>query len=110
MRPERAPSPPPAVPEAMPADSGTPAIAGSRLLGAWSADGQNFTWLIEEDSILFEIDMLRHPYRLAGDTLLIDRGDPALGIQKTRVLRVTADTMTIEDVASGTSEALLRVR
>jgi hypothetical protein len=80
------------------------------LLGAWSADGENFVWVIEADSILFEIDMLRHPYQLVGDTLIIDRGDPTIGIQKTRILRLTADTLLIQDVQSGTSEPLLRLR
>ena len=54
--------------------------------------------------------MLKHPYTMAGDTLLIDRGDPAVGIQKTRVVRVTADSLFIEDVMSGTAEVLVRLR
>jgi hypothetical protein len=97
-----APAPAAREPESMP--------ASLPLLGAWSADGQTFTWVIDADSILFEIDMLKHPYTMAGDTLLIDRGDPAVGIQKTRVVRVTADSLFIEDVMSGTAEVLVRLR
>jgi hypothetical protein len=78
------------------------------LIGAWSADGENFVWVIDSTSILFEADMLHHPYRLIGDTLVIDRGDPA-GPQKTRVVRLSRDTLVIADVLAGTSETLLRL-
>ncbi|HEY0304326.1 MAG TPA: hypothetical protein VGC44_05100, partial [Longimicrobiales bacterium] len=88
----------------------TPATAPPTVLGAWSADGQTFTWVIDPDSILFEIDMLKHSYTTVGDTLLIDRGDPTIGIQKTRIVRVTADSLFIQDVMSGTSEVLVRLR
>lgn len=80
------------------------------LLGAWSTDGGNFDWVISKETILFEIDMQEHPYQIRGDTLLIDRQDPTIGIQKTRVVRLTGDTLLIEDVMSGTAQALLRLR
>ena len=105
----RATEPPGSQAPEAPQGSGAPQ-APEALLGAWSADGQTFTWVIDADSILFEIDMRNHPYTMSGDTLLIDRGDPAIGIQKTRVLRGTADTLVIQDVISGTSEALIRLR
>jgi hypothetical protein len=112
---ERPPSPTPApiiqtADSPAPAPPAAPAFPHASLIGVWSSDGENFDWLIEADSILFEIDMLRHPYQLAGDTLIIDRGDPVIGIQKTRIVRLTADTMFIEDVQSGTTQPLFRLR
>jgi hypothetical protein len=85
-------------------------IARDSLIGAWSADGENFVWVIERDSILFEADMLRHPYQVSGDTLLIDRQDPTIGVQKTRVTRVTADSLYITDATHGSSEVLIKLR
>ena len=101
-----------AVPQPLPAAPtlDAPPFDAALLQGTWSADGENFTWVVEQDSILFEIDMLRHPFTIRRDTLLIDRGDPAIGIQKTRVLRVTADSLRIQDVLAGTSETLIRLR
>jgi hypothetical protein len=90
----------------------TPVAGMSRdsLIGAWSADGENFVWVIERDSILFEVDMLRHPYQVSGDTLIIDRQDPTIGLQKTRVTRVTADSLYISDATYGSSEILVKLR
>jgi hypothetical protein len=79
------------------------------LLGAWSADGENFVWVIDSTTILFEADMQQHPYRLVGDTLVIERGGPA-EMQKTRILRLNRDTLVIADAVEGTPEALLRLR
>jgi hypothetical protein len=88
----------------------TSGIDRKDILGAWSADGQNFTWVIDTTTILFEIDMKPHPYRLVADTLIIDREDPTIGIQKTRIVRLAGDTMMIEDVLGGSSERLFRLR
>ena len=85
-------------------------IDAALLRGAWSADGENFVWVIDSTTILFEADMQHHPYHLVGDTLMIDRGDPSIGLQKTRIVRLTPDTLVIADVLAGTSEALLRLR
>jgi hypothetical protein len=80
------------------------------LLGAWGRADENFAWVVEADSILFEQDMQRYPYRIAGDTLLIDRTAAAIGIQKTRVLRLAGDTLVIQAVDGEGSEVLLRLR
>lgn len=80
------------------------------LQGAWSVDGESFTWSVEGDSILFEVDMQFHPFTIRGDTLLIDRGDPGIGIQKTRVVRLTADSLVVQDALAGISEVLVRLR
>ena len=85
-------------------------ISIAALQGAWSADRENFVWVIEGDSILFEADMLRHPFTLAGDTLLIERGDSSAPIQKTRVVIATTDSMIIQDAMTGTTETLFRLR
>lgn len=95
---------------AAPAPPAAPLLQREDILGAWSSDGENFTWVIDTTSILLEIDMNEHPYQLVGDTLIIDRGDPVVGTQKTRIVRITADTLVIEDVLSGTRESLLRLR
>jgi hypothetical protein len=77
--------------------------------GAWGRQGENFAWSIEGDSILFESDMVRYPFEVRGDTLVIER-DASIGTQKTRVLLLTADSMIIQDVISETTETLFRLR
>jgi hypothetical protein len=72
-----------------------------RLKGAWSSDGQNFDFVIQDRSILFEFDMKEHPYRLEGDVVVVDFEDPSLGIQRKRVVRLSVDELEWEDVSSG---------
>ena len=71
----------------------------TRLLqGPWFTDGPSFTIVIGEDTILFELDMREHPYRLEGDTLVIEFDD---GTQRKRILRVTPDLLEWEDLTFG---------
>jgi hypothetical protein len=91
------------------APRGTQAVA-ELILGAWTTGGPSFDMLIQETSILFEFDMKEHPYRLDGQTLIIDFQDPALGVQRKRILRVTANELEIEDEQSGARETLTRMR
>lgn len=99
-------------PAAAPADSVAeiaPGLSAEAVQGAWGRKGENFAWSVEGDSILFESDMVRYPFEVRADTLIIHR-DPSIGIQKTRVLLFTADSMIIEDVPSETTETLFRLR
>src|SRR5688572_5812238 len=94
------------------ADAGpraTPGLSTESVQGAWGRQGESFAWSIEGDSILFESDMMRYPFEVRGDTLVIKR-DSSIGIQKTRVLLLTADSMIIQDVLSETTETLFRLR
>lgn len=105
-------------PEAQNVDSATsttPLPSPSRvdtslLKGPWSPDGGNFALAIGDTTILFEFDMKDHPYTLRGDTLVIDFQDPTLGVQKKLILKLTKDTLAIQDVAYGGSETLIRPR
>jgi hypothetical protein len=80
------------------------------LKGAWTSGGPSFDMLIQDRTILFEFDMKEHPYRLEGETLVIDFQDPALGVQRKRIVRLTPDELEIEDEASGARETLRRMR
>jgi hypothetical protein len=85
-------------------------IDRATLMGPWSTDGESFALAIEETVILYEFDMKEHPYSLRGDTIIVDFQDPALGVQKKLVLRLTADTLVMQDVEYGVSDTLIRVR
>jgi hypothetical protein len=60
------------------------------LRGAWFTDGPSFDLVINERTILFELDMKEHPYRLEGDVLIIQMDD---GEQRQRIIRLTKDEM-----------------
>ena len=79
------------------------------LKGAWSSDGQNFDFVIQERTILFEFDMKEHPYQLQGDVVVVDFEDPTLGIQRKRVVRVSADELEWEDQDFGVRETYRRL-
>jgi hypothetical protein len=78
--------------------------------GWWTPDGQSFTLSVEDTTILYEFDMKNHPYQLRGDTIIVDFQDPTLGVQKKLVLKLTRDTLVIQDVQYQVSETLVRVR
>lgn len=73
----------------------------ARLNGAWSRGGPSFDFVIEDHTILFEFDMREHPYTLDGDVVVIDFLDPMLGVQRKRILRLTADELEWQDEATG---------
>jgi hypothetical protein len=80
------------------------------LRGAWSSDGQNFTFVIRERTILFEFDMKEHPYRLEGNVIVIDFEDPTLGVQRKRILRLTDTELEIRDEVFDAAEVLKRMK
>src|SRR5437879_2927290 len=78
-----------------------------KLKGVWWRDADpSFTWVVMEHTILMEFDMQEHPYRLEGNILIIDSGDPAVGAQRTRILRLTDDELEIQDEQTGAREVL----
>lgn len=79
------------------------------LQGAWTSGGPSFDMVIKERTILFEFDMKEHPYRVDGKAIVIDFQDPALGIQRKRIVRLTADELEIEDEPSGARQVLRRM-
>jgi hypothetical protein len=85
-------------------------IDREKLMGPWSTDGESFALAIEDAAILYEFDMKEHPYTLKGDTIIVDFQDPTLGVQKKLVLKLTADTLVLQDVEYGVSDTLIRVR
>lgn len=87
-----------------------PRIDPKLLRGAWTDGGPSFVLSVGERRILFEFDMKEHPYRLRGDILAIDFEDPTLGVQRKRILRLTADELELQDEASGYSEVLRRMK
>lgn len=87
------------------ASAGPAAIDPARLLGPWFADGPSFEIVIQERTILFELDMQEHPYRLDGDVLIIEFED---GEQRKRITRLTADEMEWRDETFETVSVLYR--
>src|SRR6266516_4352777 len=82
-------------------------IDKEKLKGAWWREGEpSFTWLVKDRTILMEFDMMEHPYRLEGNVLVIDSGDPAVSAQRTRILRLTDDELEIQDEQTGAREVL----
>ena len=82
-------------------------IDKEKLKGAWWREGEpSFTWLVMDHTILMEFDMQEHPYRLEGNLLVIDSGDPAVGAQRTRILRLTDNELEIQDEQTGAREVL----
>lgn len=73
----------------------------SLLLGAWTSGGPSFDFVIRRRTILFEFDMKEHPYHLEEDVLVIDFEDPTLGVQRKRIVRVTATELELVDLQSG---------
>jgi hypothetical protein len=83
-----------------------PGVADSeRLKGPWFSNGPSFDFVIQEDTILFEFDMREHRYRLDGHVLVIEYDD---GIQRKRILRLTADQMEWQDETFGTRSVFFR--
>ena len=82
----------------------------ARLLeGAWTSHGGSFEFLIQEETILFEFDMKEHPYRLDGDTLIIQFDDAALGTQRKTVVRLTDSKLELKDVRGSETTLYRRV-
>ena len=82
-----------------------------KLKGAWWKEGEpSFTWLIMERTILMEFDMKEHPYRLEGNVLIIDFEDPALGVQRKRILRLTDDELEFKDEQYAGTEVLRKMK
>src|SRR5580765_8049087 len=80
-----------------------------RLKGAWWKKGEpSFTWLIMDRTILMEFDMKEHPYRLEGNVLIIDFEDPASGVQRKRILRLTDEELEFKDEQHDGIEVLRR--
>ena len=91
------------------AGSQTGRVDAALLRGAWSVDGQNFDFVIQERTILFEFDMKEHPYRLEDDVVVVDFEDPSLGIQRKRIVRLSAEELEWEDQAFGGRETYRRL-
>ena len=72
-----------------------------QLKGAWTSRGGSFEFLIQEKTILYEFDMKEHPYRLDGDTLIIQFDDAALGSQRKTIVRLTESELELKDVRGG---------
>lgn len=82
-------------------------IDKEKLKGAWWIEGEpSFTWLVMDRTILMEFDMKEPPYRLEGNVLVIDSGDPAVSAQRTRILRLTDEELEIQDEQAGAKEIL----
>jgi hypothetical protein len=86
------------------------AFVAKAIRGVWTAGGPSFVMDIRERTILFEFDMKEHPYHVDGTTIVIDFEDPTLGVQRKRVVRVTADVLVIEDERFKQRETLTRMR
>ena len=79
----------------------SPRIDRALLQGGWASAGENFDFVIHENTILFEFDMKEHPYELQGDVVIIDFEDPTLGTQRKHVVRLTPEVLEWEDETSG---------
>ncbi len=77
-----------------------PTVNLANLKGDWWSNGPSFDMVIYGRTILFEFDMKEHPYRVEGNVLVIDFQDPSLGIQRKRIVRLTADELEIEDITT----------
>ena len=73
-------------------------IDRSLLHAAWTSHGGGFEFVIGEETILYEFDMKEHPYILEGNVLVIDFQDPALGVQRKEILRLTKEELELRDV------------
>ena len=87
-----------------------PAIDTALLRGAWTSGGPSFDFNIGERTILFEFDMKEHPYVVEGNSVVIDFQDPTLGVQRKRVIRLTADLLEWEDEEFGVRGVYRRMR
>jgi hypothetical protein len=85
-------------------------VDAALLKGAWTSGGPSFDFDIGERTILFEFDMKEHPYVTEGNTVVIDFQDPTLGVQRKRVIRLTADVLEWEDEQFGVRGVYRRMR
>ena len=76
-----------------------------RLKGAWFGDGPSFELVVRDRTILFELDMKEHAYRIDGDVLIIAYDD---GEQRHRIVRLTDEEMEWESEATATRSVFHR--
>lgn len=81
------------------------AVDRKQLIGPWFSDGPSFVIEIGEHAILFEQDMLEHPYQLDGDLLSIEFYD---GPRLWRILRLTSSELVLRDEQVDTVFTLYR--
>lgn len=82
-----------------------PSIDPKLLRGPWFMDGPSFELVIHERTILFEVDMKEHAYRLEGDVLIIEMDE---GDQRQRILRLTKNEMEWRNERFGTVSVFYR--
>ena len=85
-----------------------PGVDRDLLQAAWTSDGDSFDFVIGERTILYEFDMREHPYELEGQVLVIDFEDPALGVQRKEIVRLTQDELELRDVDHGEGTTVFR--
>ncbi len=90
--------------------SGSGSGSKNELMGAWTLGGPSFDFHIQDSTVLFEFDMEEHPYVLEGDVMVVDFGSEELGIQRKRILRLSHDSLVLQDVRFETSTTFHRVQ
>jgi hypothetical protein len=70
------------------------------LKGAWTSGGPSFDMVIQDSTILFEFDMMEHPYTLNDSLLIIDFQDSTLGRQTKKILKLTKKELVFRDLQS----------
>lgn len=77
------------------------------LKGAWASGRAAYDFLIEDDTIQYEYDTGKRPYRLKNDVIIVDHG-PDLGTRKSRIIELTSDTLILQDIETENTEIFKR--
>ncbi len=77
------------------------------LKGAWASGRAAYDFLIDDDSIQYEYDTGKRPYRLKNDVIIVDHG-PDLGTRKSRIIELTSDTLILQDIETENTEMFKR--
>ena len=72
-------------------------IEREMLIGVWGSDGRTFDFVIEDDTILYEYEMVKHSYTIKNNVIIVDHGRE-LGTRRSRILELTEETLVLQDL------------
>ena len=89
--------------------SGEPSLRIDRkmLIGVWASDGRTFDFVIEDDTILYEYEMVKHSYTIKNNVIIVDHGRE-LGTRRSRILELTEETLVLQDLETENTATFMR--
>ena len=82
-------------------------IEKEMLNGVWGSDGRTYDFVIEDDTILYEYEMVQHPYTIKNNVIIVDHGRE-LGTRRSRILELTEETLVLQDLETENTATFTR--